>query len=536
MNLLDEKLKKKLKLFENIDNEFGKEVKLNNKKPKKKKQKNNLPISNLTSEQFDKIYTNFLLDSNKTQNQPSKTTNNNYSHKNSFKDLKIKSNDLNINDNFNMNNNYNKIITPEKNISIQSKNRMNRSKSKDFTNYIPPNDSGNRLYNYGFYIQNKLEKKRKKENDKILKQMTPTILPKSKGIFRDSFHFETRLYYNINDESSDNIYKKKEISKDNLQIYDYKPKLNKKSLEIANKLEPSSQRLTKKKKRYSNDKNKYKDIYNNIYQNSFHSKLNSKSPSEKEHLKKFNDLYNKGIENMIKKDKLYKETKIKKDEEYKNYSFKPKLIKNSPILEKNTIIKATSPYKKNNLNIDLYKKQTDWKKKLENENIRKKEIIEIEKNKDCTFKPEISHLNIQNDEKFIMKNLQQMNDYVNKRREILEKKKEYENYKKKRLGEDLSSFNIKPTIPKKFELKTESRSRSHSKDKIYEDRKNNTYKFINNIKYQRNEINDNYYFNNFNNANNIYNNKIKVNVDINSQQEFINAVNALHYKINDLNI
>lgn len=65
MNLLDEKLKKKLKLFENIDNEFGKEVKLNNKKPKKKKQKNNLPISNLTSEQFDKIYTNFLLDSNK---------------------------------------------------------------------------------------------------------------------------------------------------------------------------------------------------------------------------------------------------------------------------------------------------------------------------------------------------------------------------------------------------------------------------------------------------------------------------------------
>ena len=59
---------------------------------------------------------------------------------------------------------------------------------------------------------------------------------------------------------------------------------------------------------------------------------------------------------------------------------------------------------------------------------------------------------------------------------------------------------------------------------------------INNIKYQRNEINDNYYFNNFNNANNIYNNKIKVNVDINSQQEFINAVNALHYKINDLNI
>ena len=112
---------------------------------------------------------------------------------------------------------------------------------------------------------------------------------------------------------------------------------------------------------------------------------------------------------MIKREQIYKETKIKKEEEYKNYSFKPQIIKNSPVIDKNTIIKPISPFKKtNNLNIDLYKKQTEWKKKLENENLRKKEIIEIEKNKACTFKPEISHLNIQNDEKFIMKNIQQM--------------------------------------------------------------------------------------------------------------------------------
>ena len=44
--------------------------------------------------------------------------------------------------------------------------------------------------------------------------------------------------------------KKKEISKDNsYDQLDYKPKLNKKSLQIANKLEPSSQRLMKKKKK-----------------------------------------------------------------------------------------------------------------------------------------------------------------------------------------------------------------------------------------------------------------------------------------------
>ncbi len=525
MNFINEKLKEKLRLFQNIDNEYGKDNKTLNKKPKTKKQKNNLPISNLTSEQFDQIYTNFLLDTNKFQNQPQSKisniihNNNNNIHKNSLKNLKIKTNE------------NNKVKTPEKNISIHSKNKSRSSKSlnrsRDFLNYILPNNSGTRLYNYGFYIQNKLEKKRKNQNDKFLKQMTPTILPKSKGIFRDSFHFETRLYYHY-DDNNDNIYKKKDYR--NISFYDYKPKLNRKSLEIANKLEPSSQRLIKKKKKYSTEKNKYKDIYNNIYIDN--SKINSISPLDKEQLKRCNDLYNKGIENMIKRDQIYKETKMKKEEEYKNYSFKPKLIKNSPVIDQNTIIKPISPFKNNNnLNIDLYKKQTEWKKKLENENLRKKEIIEIEKNKNCTFKPEISHLNIQNDEKFIMKNIQQMNEYVNKRREILEKKKEYENYKKKRFGEDLSSYDIKTTIPKKFEFKTEARSRSHSKDKLFENKKNNPNNFINNVQSQKDDF---FFYNSFNNNSFIYNNK--GNIDINSQKEFIDAVNALHCKINDLNI
>jgi len=339
MNFLDEKLKEKLKIFQNIDNEYGKENKTLNKKSKNKKQKNNLPISNLTSEQFDQIYTNFLLDTNKLQNQKQSkisfnmNNNNNILHKNSLKDLKIK------------NHENNKIKTPEKNLSIHSKNKSRSSKSlnrsRDFTNYILPNDSGTRLYNYGFYIQNKLEKKRKSQNDKFLKQMTPTILPKSKGIFRDSFHFETRLYYH-NDDNNENIYKKKDYR--NISFYDYKPKLNKKSLEIANKLEPSSQRLIKKKKKYSTENNKYKDIYNNIYYDN--SKINSISPIDKEQIKRCNDLYNKGIENMIKREQIYKETKIKKEEEYKNYSFKPQIIKNSPVIDKNTIIKPISPFKK----------------------------------------------------------------------------------------------------------------------------------------------------------------------------------------------
>ena len=38
---------------------------------------------------------------------------------------------------------------------------------------------------------------------------------------------------------------------------------------------------------------------------------------------------------------------------------------------------------------------------------------------------------MQNDVPFIMKNIQQMNEYVNKRRKILKKQKEEENYKKR---------------------------------------------------------------------------------------------------------
>jgi hypothetical protein len=235
----------------------------------------------------------------------------------------------------------------------------------------------------------------------------------------------------------------------------------------------------------------------------------------------------------MKREQIYKETKMKKEEEYKNYSFKPKITKNSPVVEKNTIIKSTSPSGKNNIMTNLYKKQCEWKKKLENENLKKREKIDNQTKQDCTFKPEISHLKIQNDEKFIMKNIKQMNDYVNRRREVIEKQKEYEKYKRKRLGEDVSSFECKPTIPRKFELKTEERSRSHSKEQNNHERKNSVNRIIKDINIEREEMNTFGFFNNvpnnlgynINNGNNNF-----------AQQEFIDAVNALHSKIDNLNI
>ncbi len=531
MNFIDQALKDKLKLFDEIDRELGTESSYKNTT---NKINNNL-------NQFDKIYSNFLLDQYKPKNLFIKTTTKTNSNNNTINNNLIKKNIYN----------YNKKTPSHSRSNSKTIQRSNSNK-----NLILPNDSGNRLYNYGFYIKNKLEKKRKEENDKIHKNMTPKILNKSKHILRDAYHFETRLYYNNNNnnnESNDNIYyKKRTLSKDNLN--NFKPKLNKNSLKIANKLEPASQRLIKNKKRKNENSyyNKCKEIYNNIYNNNnnnFTNRSNSISPKNsksKESIKHCNELYNKGIENMQKKEKNYKQKLINKQEEYKKFSYKPNINKNSPLIEKNITKKNSSVDNNNNNNKkqDIYTKQCEWKKKLQNENKRKKEIYEKNNFKDCTFKPNISQLNIQNDEKFIMKNLQQMNDYVNKRRENIKKQKEYEEYKNKRLGQ-ISNHSLKPTIPKEFEFQTRERSHSKNKNK-FEDRKNN-YTFFNyNYNNNFNDFNNNNmnYNNNNNNNNNLNfsnnnNNNNNLNFSNNSlfgEQQFIEAVNALHNRIDNLNL
>ena len=496
MNLIDQKLKEKLKLFEDIDRqlETGHSKNLNKVS---KNSKTSIKTSKTKSDQFDQIYCNFIFN----QYKPKESQN---------------------------------LKTPptsakSKQVIKSHSPSVSRSKSKDLS---PPNNSGERLYNYGFYIKNKLQKKRIEEEEKLHRQMTPKILPRSKSIYRDSAHFEDRLYYqshnsskmNMNIESTDgsHIYKKRATSKENVN-FNYKPTLNKKSLKIANKLEPSSQRLLRKKKRIKVENSPKQNSFYSISPSSAHSPHKTKNT-----IKKCNELYTKGVEKMQKREIMYKEQKQKENEEYKNYTFKPKITKKSPLLD-NSVVKTTQKSRtSNNSSEELYKKQFEWKKKVENENIKKKEKIENIKNKEYTFKPEISHLNIQNDEKFIIRNINQMNDYVNKRREILQKKKEYEEYKNKRLGLN-SNFTIKPTIPREFSLKTQSRShsKSNSKKKI---RENNII-----VNQKREELKTFGYFND-GNALNYSNSNIIVDRSGNEQEDFIRAVNELHCRIDNLNI
>ena len=486
MNLIDQKLKDKLTIFDNID----KDIERNSFKIKKRQLNNSQSSSNIRIEQFNNIYSNFIIENKnyqKNNNILLKTSSNNHTLKNTINTIKKTTSETSYSG------------RTLKNIS-KSKN-LNNSNSN--LNINIPNDSGKRLYNYGFYLKNKLEKRRKKEEEKINSEITPKMM---NGIPNNN--------YNNNSNISENL-KKKERNLYNSQ-YTYRPILNKNSLKIAKNLGSSTERLIRKKKKNSLNKEN-KNYYNNIYIDSSRSKSNSTSPSNynKNQIKKCTDLYNKGVEQILKREKVYKESKLRKEEEYKKYSFKPKLNSYSKEINNTNHLfsKSNSKGKSNNKINDIYKKQRDWKKKLDNINLKKKEEKYNEEIKDCTFKPEISHLNIQNEEKFILKNLQQMNDYVIKRRDIIKKQKEYEKYKNKRLGNYSKDFIIKTTVPKEFEFKT--KSRSNSKDKI--NNKENIHAYSN--------INDDNGLSFFNHSGNIL-----------TQKDFINAINQLHSRIDNLDI
>ena len=568
MDLLDKKLSDKLKLFEYIDKKYGTNIKESN--TKKRETASNTGSKDffqkekdikLNNELYDNIYSDFKTNSYKTYF---------YSPSTNTIDSNITKHYLKLNNyKYSKKNSYNyknHNLSRDRNLTHENRETTNRSKSNTNTNtkkniskLQPPNDSGNRLYNYGYYIKNKLNKKRKLEEQKAKKQMIPKILNRSKEIKRDS-NFEERLYYAEKNDTNDNIYnRRRTLSRDNINyqknnksIFTYHPKINKKSLLIASKLEPSTLRINRKKVNYSNyveDKTVI-DYYSNLFKdkNNFNYRKNKSNNNISPTCgnEKSNELYIKGLQDLKRKEQTYNENLQKKEEEYKKYTFKPKITKNYSSSGSGMKIETKKRINKE----DIYKKNKEWKKRVENENITKKKKYDEMENKKYTFKPEINQLNIQNDVPFIMKNIQQMNEYVNKRRKILEQKKEEENYKKRKLGLNAVNYNVKTTIPKEFDLKTEKRNKSNKKERdlniIKKKEKNNekinnqAIMMANNVKVKNNNKGLSYLNRDILNEDckeNIFNKGANFNCSITqSQQEFINAVNDLHNTIDKLNI
>ena len=583
MDLIDKKISEKLKLFEYIDKKYGTNIDSTEKALPKKSDLNqlrNFPPNTYIQKEirskneiYDNIYSDFktnsykeyfqspsisTLDSNKTKHQ-SKYKKNSKEYLRNIKGNNNLSRDKDFLDN----------RTSENNTRTKSGFKDNNNSKKNLRALYPPNDSGNRLYNYGYYIKNKLNKKRQKEEEKIRRQMTPKILNRSKEMIRDKDRdpnkFEERLYYAEKNDTNDSIYnRRRTLSRENINYekynstkFTYHPKINKKSLLIASKLEPSNLRITRKKSNNSHilEEKNVIDYYSNLFKDktyTYKKKVTNLSPSCGN--EKSKELYMKGMQDMKRKEKVYNENLLKKKEEYKNYSYHPKISKtysnNSVNEDKNKNVK------KNKIKEDIYTKNKEWKKRLEKENNTKKKKYDELENKKYTFKPEINKLNMQNDVPFIMKNIKQMNEYVNKRRKILRQKKEEENYKKRKLGLNANNYNVKTTIPKEFDLKTEKRSKSNKKerdinilnqnikkkDNFYNQalilaNKNTKIKHdgLSGLNLDGMEESKNNFWND--NNNNFKNKGMKIGASMTqSQQDFLNAVNDLHITIDKLNI
>ena len=543
MNLLNKKLKDKIQLLDDIDRQYF-------PKEDSKRKIEQIPINkdnndiylnsiermkNTKDENFDNVYSNFILDDkmlNKNKycrNNLNYFINNNickYPTKNNSKNDKNynKYNQRKINNNKNNNNN---------NLKKLSKSKNNKTRNKTEKNELK-------------LIQN-YKKKLITTNTKLNKTKN-----KSKSISKSKSKSKTKQN---NSNSS---------TKDDINNFTYHPKLNKRSLLLANKMEPSSIRLNKNKKKISEEELKPKTFYVNLYkhkQNTTPRQISKKKDEIKNKTiyDKMNNLYLRGIEQKKKQQKIISENNLKKENEYKKFSYKPKINKIIPYYSNKNRTKKSlniningskiknSDSKKELKAKSIYEKNFEWKKKLEKENIKKKKINDEKLNSICTFKPNLLDKNIipKSNKKFLNKVLEQMNDYVSNRQRNLKIKKSEENFRKKKFYVSGEGYTPRSTIPKEFEFQTEKREHSMSKNKNrscenFHINKNTNEK--KNSKKKLEEIENHFWFfkeemlNNNTYNNNINESKGTKETNSHTQFDFIEAVNLLHEKLDKLNI
>ena len=200
-------------------------------------------------------------------------------------------------------------------------------------------------------------------------------------------------------------------------------------------------------------------------------------------------LYNDGIREIRKKEIIHQENLLKKSEEYKKYPFHPNNTKNKKS-KKNKIIEVDK------LNEEFYSKQVEWKIKKIKENSLKKKFEEENYLSQFSFKPNIKQEYIADDQKLIKRNLNDMNNYILKRRNQIRYKKE-----------------------EGFKLR---------------DYKPNNINIDNNIEYKE-PLTERIYYRNGNELNNTH--IITTVKQINySKYDFLRAVKKLHNEIRNLNI
>ena len=305
-------------------------------------------------------------------------------------------------------------------------------------------------------LLNSLIVKNKKNNKKLTYKINsmPIITEKAQKIKRNPHLFPERLYplnknnihnNNINLEYSLSeiygkdyeIYNKQNKNMKN-EIYSFHPILSQNSIRIAEKLENSFVRLNQIpiKKLYENNteidliQRKYLNLKNKkpftLKNNNSCNHINFTNPIE--------SLYQKGINEIKEKQLKIKRIIENKKLEYKSFSFSPQIFKRKKNSYYNKCKSNNNKEPQNRLNSydNFYKKNIQWKQRIRSKseiisrNNKLKELVE------CSFNPKITKEKLETDTSFILKNIEQINKYVKKRQDFLNKKKlmEIENEKR----------------------------------------------------------------------------------------------------------
>ena len=223
-----------------------------------------------------------------------------------------------------------------------------------------------RLYNQGFYTKNKSQINILDNINKIKTDSNHNnISKKSKELLGLNKQGQNRNNQTPKKYDKNNIYKAIKTNIPTNIDLTFRPKLNKNTIKIAERLEDSFIRLTRPKsltkmntsKKINNNKEKYKNC-----------------------MKKVNYLYLDGVEKMKKKRQLKScppteitdENEVKLKSKKNDFNLKLENLKNS----RNT-----------------YYRQIQWKKKIIFENMKKKRINDNYDNSECTFKPKIDKVN-----------------------------------------------------------------------------------------------------------------------------------------------
>ena len=296
------------------------------------------------------------------------------------------------------------------------------------------NNNLNESFNNKFQ-NNKVENLKEKFPDKSRK----IFISKENSKEKNPEKFVFQFFYNEPHTSNNN-------KTENVKYYNISKHIKLKN----NRLRPKTGKTYRQNECY------YEERHNHSFSNINNQLLNYKSMvsrchnatskknknKSKENDDKINNLikklYDEGLQSKRKKEVIYKENLLKKEEEYKKYSFHPE-NKYKKKKEKSSKKKSISIKK---LYDNLYSKQIEWKKKRIKENSQKKKNEEEIYMSLCTFKPDIMKEYIADDEKMIKRNLIDMNYYIIKRRNQIKYKKQdgfnLREYKKKNNNADLS--------------------------------------------------------------------------------------------------